>query len=193
MSLALSSNVPGHCRRSPCNTRRPLPNVPSAAAARHRPPADRTGQPALIDLPGGEAGRWEWYGNAERPDRRAHLLLVNAGQLFPVLSPHGTRTALRNAQPLVTSLITDALTDEALPANTFGALDTTKVRIAKTASPHLLGTMTDMTHAAAHLLDRARGPDALDDVNRQLRRWPAAQRQLRHPARPGPRADDPIR
>jgi hypothetical protein len=129
------------------------------------------GSPPLVDLPGGEADKWEWYGNVVRLDRRAHLLLVHAETLFPVLSPHGTRTALRHAGPLVTGLITDALTDEDLPADTFGLLDPTKVRIAKTASRRVLGTMTDMTQAATHLLDRTHEPDALDDVNRQLRRW----------------------
>lgn len=129
------------------------------------------GSPPLIDLPAGEAGRSEWYGNVIRLDGRAHLLLVHAETLFPVLSPHGTRTALRHAWPLVTGLVADALTDEGLPANTFGNLDPTKVQIAKTASRRVLGTMTDMTHAATHLLDRAHGQDALNDVNRQLRRW----------------------
>lgn len=129
------------------------------------------GSPPLVDLPSGEADRGEWYGNVVRLDRRAHLLLVHAETLFPILSPHGTRTALRDTGPLVTGLITDALAGEGLPADTFGLLDPTTFRIAKTASRRVLGTMTDMAQASAHLLDRAHGPDALDDVNRQLRRW----------------------
>lgn len=151
------------------------------------------GSPPLVDLPSGEADRGEWYGNVVRLDRRAHLLLVHAETLFPILSPHGTRTALRDTGPLVTGLITDALAGEGLPADTFGLLDPTTFRIAKTSSRRVLGTMTDMIQASAHLLDRAHGPDALDDVNRQLRRWLCGRDgDYVVPLDLAGRADDPI-
>ncbi len=72
----------------------------------------------------------------------------------------------------IVDLLTDALLDEGLPSDVLGHLEPGEVRLAKTASKHVLGVMNQMAFEIEWAIDQAGGLGniAIADLNRHLRR-----------------------
>ena len=116
----------------------------------------------------------DWYLNLLWIDRRKCLLLVHAETLFAVIVPDVRKADLRPFDTFATNTITSALTEEDLPAATFGQLDPANVRVAKTASRSVLRFMTVMAFHAHYLIDADGGLEHGDiaAINRHLHRTP---------------------
>lgn len=114
----------------------------------------------------------DWYANLVWFDRRKCLLLVHAGTLFPIFLADVRVPDLRPVGPRIVRIVEDALLEEGLPAEVFGRLDPNEVRLAKTASRHVLGVMNEMAFECGWQIDRAGGlwNVNIDDLNHHLRR-----------------------
>ncbi|MGH3085325.1 MAG: DUF6933 domain-containing protein [Gaiellaceae bacterium] len=113
----------------------------------------------------------DWYANLLWLDRRKCLLIVHAGTLFPIFVADVRVTELR---PIgrIADLLMAALLDEQLPIDALGRLDPDGVRVAKTASRHVLGVMNEMAFECGWHIGQAGGLwniDA-DELNWRLRR-----------------------
>lgn len=113
----------------------------------------------------------DWYTNLLWLDRRKCLLIVHAGTLFPIFVADVRVTDLRPIGRIV-DLLTASLLDEQLPIDALGLLDPDDVRLAKTASRHVLGVMNEMAFECGWHIDHAGGLWNInaDELNRQLRR-----------------------
>ena len=123
----------------------------------------------LVDAP---TSSDDWYANLLWLDRRKCLLIAHAGTLFSLFVADLRVSDLRPFERRVVDLITVALLEEGLAIDTLGRLEPSEVRIAKTASRHVLGVMNQMTFEIGWHVDQAGGlwNVEVDDLNRHLRR-----------------------
>ena len=114
----------------------------------------------------------DWYANLLWLDRRKCLLITHAGTLFSLFVADVRITDLRPFEPRIAGLLTDALLEERLPIDALGSLDPDEVRLAKTASRHVLGVINRMALEIGWHTDQAGGLWNVDvnELNRHLRR-----------------------
>lgn len=104
----------------------------------------------------------DWYANQLWIDRRKCLLLVHADTLFPVFVADVRKPQLAHFGQWVVGAVATALADEGLGADCLGPLDPRQVRIARTASRHVLGVMNDMAWMTEHIVEQRGGLRELD-------------------------------
>jgi hypothetical protein len=126
----------------------------------------------LASLSAPEPSDDDWYANLVWLDRRKCLLLAHAGTLFPVFVADVRKAALMPVGTAIVGLIQQALTEEDLPAHTFGDYDPASVILAKTASRVVLGYMNEMAKYCAYAVYHDGGLERCDvrSLNRGLRR-----------------------
>ncbi|MEJ7568493.1 MAG: hypothetical protein WKF41_09545 [Gaiellaceae bacterium] len=114
----------------------------------------------------------DWYANLLWIDRRKCLLIVHAGTLFPIFVPDIRISDVRPIRPRIVDLLIAALLEEQLPVDALGRLAPEDVRLAKTASRHVLGVMNEMALECGWHVDQAGGLWNInaDELNRHLRR-----------------------
>lgn len=114
----------------------------------------------------------DWYANLLWLDRRKCLLITHTGTLFSLFVVDIRVNDLRPFERRIVDLLTGALLDEGLPSDTLGHLEPSEVRLAKTASKHVLGVMNQMAFEIEWAIDQAGGRCNIDvdDLNRHLRR-----------------------
>jgi hypothetical protein len=113
----------------------------------------------------------DWYANLLWLDRRKCLLIVHAGRLFSLFVADIRVGDLRPFERRVVGLLTGALVEEGLPIDALGRLEPSEVRLAKTASRHVLGVMNQMAFEIGWHIDQAGlGNVEVDELNRHLRR-----------------------
>ena len=114
----------------------------------------------------------DWYANLFWLDRRKCLLITHAGTLFSLFVADVRISDLRPFGRRMSGLLAGALLEEGLPIDALGRLDPDEVRLAKTASRHVLGVMNQMTLEISWHTDRAGGlwNIDVDELNRHLRR-----------------------
>jgi len=97
---------------------------------------------------------------------------ADRGTLFSLFVADLRVNDLRPFERRVVDLITVALLDEGLPIDALGRLEPSEVRLAKTASRHVLGVMNQMAFEIGWHVDQAGGlwNVDVDDLNRHLRR-----------------------
>ncbi len=114
----------------------------------------------------------DWYANLLWLDRRKCLLIGHAGTLFSLFVADIRIGELRPFERRIVDLLTVALLEEGIPIEALGRLEPSEVRIAKTASRHVLGVMNQMAFEIGWHADQVGGLwniDA-DELNRHLRR-----------------------
>jgi hypothetical protein len=127
----------------------------------------------LVRLVEAPPGNDDWYANLLWLDRRKCLLITQADTLFSLfISDIRVADLRRPFERHIVDLLTDALLDENLPSDTLGRLEPSELRIAKTASKHVLGVMNQMGFEIQWAIDKASGlwNVDVDDLNRYLRR-----------------------
>jgi hypothetical protein len=134
----------------------------------------------LLDLLGNQSVRLveaspssdDWYANLLWLDRRKCLLIAHAGTLFSLFVADIRVGDLRPFERRIVDLLTAALLEEGLPIDALGRLEPSEVRIAKTASRHVLGVMNQMAFEIGWAVDQAGGLWNVDigELNRHLRR-----------------------
>ena len=114
----------------------------------------------------------DWYAHLLWIDRRKCLLIVNAGTLFSVFVPDIRVSDLRPFEHRIIDLLSHSLVGEGLPSDAFGSLRAGEVRLAKTASRHVLGVMNQMAFEIGWHSEQAGGLRRVDAdaLNRYLRR-----------------------
>lgn len=124
---------------------------------------------ALVEAPPGDD---DWYANLLWIDRRKCLLVLHAGTLFPTFVPDIRVADLRPFGRRIVALLEGALLDEGLPVSALGRLDPDTVRLAKTASRHVLGVMNEIAFECSWHADQAGGLCNVnaDELNHHLRR-----------------------
>ena len=122
----------------------------------------------LVEAPPGSD---DWYANLLWFGRRKCLLVVHAGTLFSLFVVDVRVNDLRPFGRGIVDLLTVALVEEGLPIDALGRLEATEVRVAKTASRHVLVVMNQMAFEIEWQIDRVGGVRNLevDELNRQLR------------------------
>jgi len=114
----------------------------------------------------------DWYANLLWIDRRKCLLVVHAGTLFSLFVADIRVSDLRPFERRIVDLVVGALLEEGLPIDALGGLEPGGVRLAKTASRHVLGVMNQMAFEIGWHADQAGGlwNIDVDELNRHLRR-----------------------
>jgi hypothetical protein len=123
----------------------------------------------LVDAPGDDD---DWYANLLWLDGRKCLLITHAGTLFSLFVSDLRVSDLRPFERRIVDLLTGALLEEGLPINALGRLEPSELRIAKTASRHILGVMNQMALEIGWHTGQAGGllNIDVDELNRHLRR-----------------------
>lgn len=123
----------------------------------------------LVDAPAADD---DWYANLLWVDRRKCLLVAHAGTLFALFVADIRVNDLRPFERRIVQLLTVALLEEGLPSGALGRLEPNEVRLAKTASRHVLGVMNQMALEIGWHADQAGGlwNIEIDELNRHLRR-----------------------
>lgn len=125
----------------------------------------------------------DWYANLLWFDRRKCVLITHASTLFPIFVADIRKSDLAPIGSFVVNAIEAALRSEDLPPKTFGALEASTVRIAKTSNRVVLGVMNDQALLIHH--DLMRFPSLasadLDEVNHRLRRTINSPNGARYP------------
>lgn len=105
-------------------------------------------------------------------DRRKCLLIAHAGTLFSLFVADLRVGDLRPFERRIVDLLTAALLEERLPTDALGRLEPGELRLAKTASRHVLGVMNQMAFEIGWHADQAGGlwNVEVDQLNRHLRR-----------------------
>ena len=125
---------------------------------------------SLLDAP---SDGDDWYANLLWVERRKCLLVVHAGTLFGLFAPDIRVGDLRSFERRIVDLISGALLSEDLPSDAFGSLEPSEVRVARTASRHVLGVMNQMAFEVALACRPGRRSSegrGLDRLNHDLRR-----------------------
>jgi hypothetical protein len=124
---------------------------------------------ALVDL---EPSDDDWYVNLLWIERRKSLLLTHSGTLFSVFRGDIRRADLRPLGEYLVDAIEAELRAEQLPIDTFSALASDSVLLAKTSSRRTLGVMTEMAAELGYAISDAGGLSVCDTgaLNRRLRR-----------------------
>lgn len=114
----------------------------------------------------------DWYANLLWVDRRKCLLIVHAGTLFALFAADIRVSDLRPFEHRIVDLLAAALLAEGLPIDALGRLEPSDVRLAKTASRHVLGVMNQMALEIGWHVDQAGGlwNVGIDALNSHLRR-----------------------
>lgn len=114
----------------------------------------------------------DWYVNLLWVDRRKCLLAVHAGTLFALFAADIRVSDLRPFEQRIVDLLAGALLEEGLPSDALGRLEPSEVRLAKTASRHVLGVMNQMALEIGWHVDQAGGLGNIevDELNSHLRR-----------------------
>ncbi len=112
------------------------------------------------------------YANLLWVDGRKCLLIVHAGTLFALLAADIRVSDLRPFERRIVDLLAGALLEEGLPTDALGRLEPSEVRLAKTASRHVLGVMNQMALEIGWHTDQAGGlwNIDVDELNSHLRR-----------------------
>lgn len=123
----------------------------------------------LVDAP---TSSDDWYANLLWIDRRKCLLIVHAGTLFALFAADIHVSDLRPLERRIVDLLAAAMLEEGLPTDALGRLQPSDVRLAKTASRHVLGVMNQMAFEIGWHVDQAGGPGNIDvdALNSHLRR-----------------------
>lgn len=118
------------------------------------------------------AGDNDWYVNLLWIEGRKNLLLAHAGTAFPIFVADVRKADLQPLARWLTQQIADALRDEEIALDALGALDSTSVSIAKTASRRVLGFMNETAVRASWEIADSGGLQRTDIrlLNRNLRR-----------------------
>jgi hypothetical protein len=126
------------------------------------------GSVTLVDTPADDG---DWYANLLWLDRRKCLLITHAGTLFSLFVADLRIGDLRPFERRIVDLLTAALLDEGLPIDALGRLEPSEVRIAKTASRHVLGVMNQIAFEIGWHTDQAGGlwNVDVDELNHHLR------------------------
>ncbi len=124
---------------------------------------------ALVDSP---PSTDDWYANLLWVDQRKCLLVAHAGTLFALFVADIRVNDLRPFERRIVELLTGALLEEGLPSDALGRLEPNEVRLAKTASRHVLGVMNQMALEIGWHVDPVGGlwNIDVDGLNRHLRR-----------------------
>jgi hypothetical protein len=124
---------------------------------------------ALVEAP---ASSHDWYANLLWLDRRKCLLIAHAGTLFSLFVADLRVRDLRPFERRIVDLLTVSLLEERLPIDALGRLEPSELRLAKTASRHVLGVMNQMAFEIGWAVDQAGGVwnVDIDQLNRHLRR-----------------------
>jgi hypothetical protein len=114
----------------------------------------------------------EWYLNLLWFDRSKCLLLVNARTLYAAFVRDVRKADVQPFGPWAAAVAANALTEEGLEPDLFGALDPGAVRTARTASRSILGFMNEMALHIQYAVYDDGGLQRLDvgGVNHRLRR-----------------------
>ena len=123
----------------------------------------------LVEAP---ASSDDWYANLLWLDRRKCLLIAHAGSLFSLFVADIRVRDLRPFERRIVDLLTVSLLEEGLPIDALGRLEPSELRLAKTASRHVLGVMNQMAFEIGWHADQAGGlwNVDVDELNRHLRR-----------------------
>jgi len=100
------------------------------------------------------------------------LLITHAATLFSLFVVDVRIADLRPFERRIAGLLAGALLEEGLPVDALGRLEPNEVRLAKTASRHVLGVMNQMALEIGWHIDHAGGLSDIDvdELNRHLRR-----------------------
>jgi hypothetical protein len=108
----------------------------------------------LVEAP---ANSDDWYANLLWRERRKSLLVVHAGTLLSLFVAELRVSDLLPIDRRIVDLITAALLEEGLPIDARGRLEPAEVRLAKTASRHVLGVMNQIAFEIGWHTDQAGG------------------------------------
>ncbi len=117
------------------------------------------GKPALVDV---EPNDDDWYANVVYIDGKKCVLLVYAGTLFSSMTLNVGVGLLRPIGGYVFSQIVRALESEGLPPDALGFVEYKAVRLARTLSRSVLGSMNDMVDMARHVIRSDSGLERCD-------------------------------
>ena len=134
-----------------------------------------------LDNPPADDG--DWYINLIYLERRKCLLITHAGSLFTVFAADVRKADLVPLGNFVSRAIQRELQAEGLAPDTFGDLDQTELRVAKTASRSVLGCMNEMATHCWYAVKLSGGFAASDfqRLNHELRRTMHAPRGYARP------------
>jgi Domain of unknown function (DUF6933) len=123
----------------------------------------------LVEVPADDD---DWYANLLWLDRRKCLLVTHAGTLFSLFLADIRISDLRPFERRIAGPLTDALLEEGLPIDLLGRLDPDEIRLAKTASKHVLGVMNQMALEISWHSDQVGGLWNIDveELDHHLRR-----------------------
>lgn len=124
---------------------------------------------SLVEVP---PDTTDWYANLLLLDRRKCLLITHADTLYSLFVADIRVSDLLPVERRLVELLTGALLEEGLPIDALGSLAPEQVRIAKTASKHVLGVMNQMALEISWQTDQVGGLWNLDSdmLNHHLRR-----------------------
>jgi hypothetical protein len=117
------------------------------------------GKPEIVDI---EPTVDDWYANVVYIDGRKCVLLVHDGTLFSSLMLNVGVGLLRPIRGYVYSQIVRALEGEGFPPDALGDADYRQIRLARTCSRSLLGSMNDMVIMARHIIRSEGGLERCD-------------------------------
>ena len=138
------------------------------------------GKPELVDV---EPSIEDWYANVVYIDGKKCVLLVHDGTLFSSLTLNVGVGLLRPIGGYVYSQIVRALESEGLPPDALGDIDYRQIRLARTRSRSVLGSMNDMVIMARHIIRSEGGLEGCDvaRLNHFLRDTPNGARGFATP------------
>jgi len=117
------------------------------------------GKPEIVDV---EPSVDDWYANVVYIDGKKCILLVHDGTLFSSLTLNVGVGLLRPIAGYVYSQIVQALESEGFPPDALGDVDYRQIRLARTRSRSLLGSMNDMVIMARHVIRTEGGLEQCD-------------------------------
>jgi hypothetical protein len=123
------------------------------------------------------------YANVVYIDGKKCVLVVHDGTLFSSFTVNVGVGLLRPISGYVCSQIVRALESEELPADALGDIDYRQIRLARTRSRSVLGSMNDMVIMARHLIRSEGGLGGCDvaRLNHLLRDTPNGARGFATP------------
>ena len=138
------------------------------------------GKPDLVDV---EPSVEDWYANVFYIEGKKCVLLVHDDTLFSSLTLNVGVGLLRPIGGYVYSQISRGLECEGLPPDALGAIDCRHIRLARTRSRSVLGSMNDMAIMARHVIRSEGGLEVCDvaRLNHFLRDTPNGARGFATP------------
>jgi hypothetical protein len=117
------------------------------------------GKPDLVDV---EPNDDDWYANVVYIGGKKCVLLVHVGTLFSSMTLNVSVGLLRPIGGYVFSQILRGLEREGIPPDALGVIDYKQVRLARTQSRSVLGSMNDMVTMARHVIRSDGGLERCD-------------------------------